>query len=124
MKTLNIFATAALLSTALFAASANASQGYDQYRRVVLGDTTLAAPAVAGATRTEAVPGSYAQYLINNGANKSEAVAAAARIGEQVSYRSVAVEAPQRQLTPAQAYAKYLGNDDFASRTNQVGNAE
>ena len=123
MKTLTI---SALFSTlALFAAaSAHADQGYDQYRRVVLGDTTIAAPAPV-ATRTQLVPGSYAQYLIVNGASKSVALAAAARTGEVAVFRTVAVEGPQRQLTPAQAYAKYLGNDGYAARSNEaVGNAE
>ena len=125
MKTV-LTTAAALISTAtLVAASpANAaSQGYDQYRRTVLGDTTIAAPAVA--TRTELVPGSYAQYLINNGATKSAALNAASQVGEQAGYAAVAVQQPQAKLTPTQAYAKSLGYDGFGSNAKEaVGSAE
>lgn len=127
MKTLNIFAAAAAISTAalLAAGPAQASAGYDQYRRVVLGDTTISAPVAASTTRVQLVPGSYAQYLISNGTSKSEAIATAARNGESASYRAVAVSAPQPKLTPAQAYAKYLGNDDYGVRANtSTGSAE
>ena len=117
MKTvLNI--AAALLSTAtlLAASSASAStQGYDQYRRAVLGDTTVAAPAAA--TRSEWVAGSYAQYLINNGTTKGDALAAASTVGEQTRYDKVAVQVPAAKLSPAQAYAKSIGYDVVATHT-------
>ncbi|MDY0746735.1 hypothetical protein SNE35_19645 [Paucibacter sp. R3-3] len=118
MKTVFTIA-AALISTAtlLGASSANAS-GYDQYRRTVLGDTTVAAPATP--TRTVLVAGSYAQYLINNGATKQDALAAAAQVGEQQRYDSVAIEAPKAKLTPLQAYAKSIGNDVPAGRNAEV----
>ncbi len=119
MKTLTTFAAAAALFTV--AAAAHADTSYDQYRRVVLGDTTIAAPAAA--TRTTFVPGSYAQYLIINGTSKSEALVAAARIGEHGQVQTVAAQAPQRQLTPAQAYAKYLGNDGLGNSSNEAVNS-
>jgi hypothetical protein len=124
MKT--FIATAALLSTALFAAvPAHADASYDTYRRVVLGDSSIAAPAPAAAGRTELVAGPVAQHLIYAGASKTDAIATAARIGERANYRNVAASGSQVQLTPAQAYAKYLGNDGFAARSNEsVGSAE
>jgi len=125
MKTvLNI--AAALISTAtlLGASPASAStQGYDQYRRAVLGDTTVAEPA--SAARTELVAGSYAQYLINNGATKQGALASASVVGEQARYDSVALQTPAAKLSPVQAYAKSIGNDVVASRRAEaVTNAE
>ena len=125
MKTvLNI--AAALISTAtlLGASPASAStQGYDQYRRAVLGDTTVDAPAAA--TRTALVAGSYAQYLINNGATKQDALASASRVGEQARYASVALQTPAAKLSPVQAYAKSIGNEVVSDRgAAAVTNAE
>ena len=120
MKTVLTIA-AALISTAtlLGASSASAaSQGYDQYRRAVLGDTTVAAPAVA--TRTSLVPGSFAQYLINNGATKGDALAAASALGEQARYDSVAIEAAPAKLSPVQAYAKSIGTEIVVGRSAEV----
>ena len=122
MKTVLTIAAATLLSAAALSASAG-TQGYDQYRRAVLGDTTIAAPAVA--SHTVLVPGSYAQYLINNGATKSSALATAAAVGEQPRYDSVAIQAPAEKLSPIQAYAKSIGGDVVASRAiTTVTNAE
>ena len=112
MKTL-VFSTAAVLSTlTLFAtAPANADSGYDQYRRAVLGDTTVSAAvdrATSGAGRAS---GSNAQYLIliNDGPAKPEAeFAGAAHAAETAPYRAAAVIAQQSHMAAAQAYAKYL----------------
>jgi len=120
MKTVLTIA-AALLSTAtlLGASPANAStQGYDQYRRVVLGDTTVAAPV--SPSHTVLVAGSYAQYLINNGATKQDALAAASLVGEQARYDSVALEAPRAKLSPMQVYARSIGNDVPMGRSAEV----
>ncbi|WP_077038303.1 hypothetical protein [Pelomonas sp. KK5] len=111
MKTVLTIA-AALISTAtlLGASSAQAStQGYDQYRRAVLGDTTVSAPAVA--TQAQLVPGSYAQYLIHNGAVKGDALSAAAQIGERPVVASVDVQARKPVLSAKQSYEKSIGND-------------
>ena len=111
MKTVLTIAAALLSTATLLAASpAQAGQGYDQYRRTVLGDSTVSADAVVQ-TRTVRVPGSYAQYLINNGADKSAALIAAAHTGEQPVLAQVAVQTKQLRLTPAQAYAKSIGYD-------------
>ncbi len=127
MKTLTIFASIALLSTgALFAGMAHADASYDQYRRVVLGDTTIATPVSPNSiTRTELVSGPQGQYLMSIGTNKADAIAAAARNGEQATYRTVRVEKAPRQLTQAEAYARYLGNDSLTVQKNEaVGSAE
>lgn len=112
MKTVLTIAAALLSTATLVAASpAEAAQGYDQYRRAVLGDTTVASADATVQTRAVRVPGSYAQYLINNGADKSAALITAAHAGEQPVLAQVAVQAKQPRLTPAQAYAKSIGND-------------
>ncbi|WP_077034553.1 hypothetical protein [Pelomonas sp. KK5] len=121
MNTTRLLTVAAVLFAA--GAAAQADTGYDQYRRTVLGDTTIAAPAVA--TRTAVVPGSYAQYLINNGSDKSVALVTAAHVGETPVRTQVAVQTPRPVLSPLQAYVKSLGNDGFGVRANEaVGNAE
>jgi len=125
MKTaLTIAAAVISTATLLGATSASAaSQGYDQYRRAVLGDTTVAAPAAV--TRTMLVPGSFAQYLINNGATKGDALSAASALGEQARYDSVAIEVAPAKLSPAQAYAKSIGSETVAGRSAEaVTNAE
>ncbi len=126
MKTLTAFSAAAALFGTLLAAAApaHADASYDTYRRVVLGDTSIAAPAKAEATGVKVVPGPYAQYLIYTGVSTTDAVAAASRIGEQAVYRNVLPAAPQRQLTAAEAYARYLGNDGLSPRRDAVGSAE
>ena len=112
MKTVLTIAAALLSTATLVAASpAQAAQGYDQYRRTVLGDTTVASADAGVQTRTVRLPGSYAQYLINNGADKSAALIAAAHTGEQPVLAQVAVQAKQPRLTAAQAYAKSIGNE-------------
>ena len=71
MKNVSTLA-AALIATAtlLGAASAHAaSQGDEAYRRAVLGDTTVAVPAVAN--RTVLLPGSYAEVHFKLAANAS-----------------------------------------------------
>ena len=111
MKTVFTIAATLISAASFFGASpANAAvQGFDQYSRSVLGDTTIAAPAAA--TRTELVAGSYAKYLITNGAAKSGALAAASVVGEREVLGRVDVEAPKGKLSAVQAYQKSIGNE-------------
>jgi len=124
MKTVLTIAAALLSTATLVAASpAQAAQGYDQYRRAVLGDTTVASADAAVQTRSVRVPGSYAQYLINNGTDKSSALIIAAHTGEHPVPAQVAVQAKQPRLTPAQAYAKSIGSDVYVAN-EPVSSAE
>lgn len=122
MKTVLTIAAALISTASLLGAAPASASSYDQYRSAVLGDTSVAAPAAA--SRTTLVAGSYAQYLINNGATKQDALAAASQVGEQQRYASVALEAPKAQLSALQAYAKSIGNDVPAARAAVVTNAE
>ncbi|MDY0747323.1 hypothetical protein SNE35_22660 [Paucibacter sp. R3-3] len=122
MKTVLTIAAALISTASLLGAAPASASSYDQYRGAVLGDSTVAAPAAA--SRTTLVAGSYAQYLINNGATKQDALAAASQVGEQQRYASVALEAPKAQLNALQAYAKSIGNDVPAARAAAVTNAE
>jgi hypothetical protein len=80
---------------------------YALYRRVVLGDASVAIAPAAHAMEdsTGAVPGSYAAYLMNNGLSKIEAIAQARRIGERPGTVAYASRALPSQLTP---YERYL----------------
>jgi len=64
--------------------SAVQDRGYAVYRRVVLGDTSVAVTRDPNIGRTEGarVPGSYARYLMHLGHRRDDAVAQAERAGE------------------------------------------
>lgn len=121
--TFRIVTAAALLLAA--AGAAHADSSYDQYRRVVLGDTSApAAAAKAAPTGLTQVPGAYAQYLIENGMNADQAVAAARRIGETPDYRWAAATPSRQPLNAAAAHEKFLGKTDYAVSPTTTSSAE
>lgn len=73
--------------------------GYTAYRRGVLGDVSVSAPAALSWARVgdSRVLGPYAQYLMYLGLSRSDALAQAERAGERASEadRTVIVERPQ-----------------------------
>jgi hypothetical protein len=120
MNTIRVIAIAATLLTAV-ASQAATDSGYDQYRRVVLGDSSVAAPAgqqVGNQARLVQVPGSYAQYLIVNGTAADQAIATAARNGESAQYRLQTREVSRQPLNAIAAHEKFLGKSDYATRAD------
>jgi len=85
------------------------SPGYAQYRRIVLGDTSVDVQPTASATEDSArvVPGSYALYLMYyNGLSKVEAIAQARRIGENPAAAADTSRTVRPQLTPHELYLR------------------
>jgi hypothetical protein len=86
--------------------ASTASPAYAQYRRSVLGDTSVIHPAMAKPDdeRGRWVAGSYALWLMHNGMAKTEALAQAQRIGERP--RFVENES-SRDLSQLSSYETY-----------------
>ena len=108
-----------LLFVASLALAANVSwagsstSGFDTYRHVVLGESTLGAAADARPVREKdlRVLGSYGQYLMHLGASKNDAAAQAALIGERSSV--AVVRAARQALTGYALYERaVLGRTD------------
>jgi hypothetical protein len=144
-----VFAT--LVSLAASGASAHNSEGYTQhrentlmqgdarsastlgpayalYRRVVLGDTSVAVAPAAAAMEggAGAVPGPYAAYLMNNGLSKIEAIAQAQRIGEHPGAVAHTSRALSSQLTPYEQYLRavvgWSGEEILRGRAGALSN--
>jgi hypothetical protein len=101
--------TAALAATLFAALSAHAGDaGQDTYRRVVLGDSSVAAQPAPAAATERVVPGSYARYLIKNGMDVNQALAIARDAGETPTVeRQPAVAA--RELSGFERYERAMG---------------
>ena len=86
--------------------ASTASPEYAQYRRSVLGDTSVIHPAMAKPDdeRGRLVAGSYALWLMHNGMAKTEALAQAQHIGERP--RFVENES-SRDLSQLSSYETY-----------------
>jgi hypothetical protein len=82
--------------------------GYDLYRRVVLGDTSVPAPTRAQSAETGGrwVPGPYARYLMNHGVSESDALAQALRIGERATFVASEVPGGSPALSPYGTYQR------------------
>ena len=96
---------------------------YEKYRCVVLGDNSACHPQESTASPNPIVPGPYAKYLIINGMDQADALAAGSAIGE-VPTRQPAAEAPER-LVPG-SYARYLihngmGEADALAAARAIG---
>lgn len=101
--------TAALVATLFAALSAHAGDaGQDTYRRVVLGDGSVAAQPAAQAPAERVVPGSYARYLIKNGMPVEQALATARDAGETPTIERVPAVAT-RELTGFERYERAMG---------------
>lgn len=102
--------TGSALAITLFAAlSVQAGDlGQDTYKRVVLGDTSIAAPQAAPAAE-RVVPGSYARYLIRNGVDAKQALETARATGEQPTIERNDERLASDQLTGRQRYERATG---------------
>jgi len=109
MNTALIARTASAVALSLFAAlSAQAADaGQQTYQRVVLGDTTIAAPQVAQPAQ-QVVPGSHALYLIRNGMDSQQALAIARAHGEVPTVQAAPVVAAN-ELSSHQRYQQLMG---------------
>lgn len=108
-QTTRTLRNASALAVALFAALSvqAADLGQDNYRRAVLGDTSVQAPQ----TTVEAqrvVPGFYARYLINNGMDSDQALATAQASGETPTVESTQ-HAVADSLSGFQRYERAMG---------------
>lgn len=100
--------TAALAATLLAALSAHAGDaGQDTYRRVVLGDSSVAQPAPQ-AESARVVPGSYARYMIKNGMPAEQALQIARDAGESPSVEQQPAVA-SRELSGFERYERAMG---------------
>ena len=111
----------ALAGSAAFATEANVDPSYATYRRVVLGDTSVAAPKVEKAVDESGrwVPGPFALYLLVNGSSKSAALAQAASVGEHPSFVASEPVRTAREFSPYEQYQRaVLGRSD----ANLAGN--
>ena len=102
--------TGSALLVSLFAALSvqAADPGQQTYQRVVLGDTTIAAPqATQDAVRV--VPGSYARYLINNGMDQKQALATARDAGEKAALERNDQRVAENELSGRQLYQRVMG---------------
>jgi hypothetical protein len=99
--------------------SASTDPGYASYRHVVLGyaDDAGVAGSASNPTEAQSIEGPYARYLINNGFAKSEALAAAQRIGDQPRNVLEGSATVQRPLTPYEAYQKVVLGQEIANPT-------
>jgi hypothetical protein len=81
---------------------------YEKYRCVVLGADSACRPQKVSANRYRLAPGSYAAYLMENGMDQTQALAAARAIGEEPTWLLTKVEPPQ-QLSSYKVYAREMG---------------
>lgn len=107
-----LFVTSLALAANLSWAGSSTS-GFDTYRQVVLGESTLgsATDERPGGDEDLRVLGSYGQYLMHLGASKNDAAAQAALIGERSSV--AVVRAARQALTGYELYERaVLGRSD------------
>jgi len=103
-----LFAACALLQP--HSSNAQADPSLQKYRCTVLGDSSacVAGPkAMPDRVEVRILPGPYAAYLIHLGQSQEGAIESARHLGEKPLRRVVQVGA--RDLTPLQAYERYLG---------------
>jgi hypothetical protein len=109
LNTLSHVAAATLLAFAgatSAMAQPTADSGYSAYRRVVLGDSTVAqTQAEQGPTRV--VPGSYARHLIFLGVDQRDAIETARSVGEQPTIEAIAPSG--QRLSAVQLYQTRFG---------------
>ncbi len=100
---------ATLLAAVAVHAAPAAESSQDTYRRVVLGDSTIAAPQAAAEAAERVVPGSYGRYMIQQlGRSEADALAIARDAGETPTVQrqqSAATEA----LTGYKLYGRVMG---------------
>ena len=107
-----LFVTSLALAANLSWAGPSTS-GFDTYRQVVLGESTLgsATDERPGGDEDLRVLGSYGQYLMYLGASKADAADRAALIGERSSF--AVARAPRQALTGYALYERaVLGRTD------------
>lgn len=111
MNKLLVVMSLALAANLAWAGSS--TSGFDTYRQVVLGDSTLdSAPDTReGGHEDRRVLGSWGRYLMYLGVSRSDAAAQAALIGERGSV--AVVRAPRQALTGYALYERaVLGRTD------------
>lgn len=86
--------------------SVAADPGYALYRRAVLGDNIVVPESTATTRDGGQVLGSYALYLLRNGASKSEALAKAQAIGEFPHFDSDQPKVAAAKLSPYDLYRR------------------
>jgi hypothetical protein len=99
----------ALVVTLLAALSVQAADAGEQtYKRVVLGNTSIAAPQATEAA-VRIVPGSYARYLIKNGMDSQQALVTARATGETATIERAEQRMASDELTGRQLYDRVMG---------------
>ena len=109
---MNKIVLAAMTALAVGGAAAQATNGvasdpsYTLYRRAVLGENIVVPPSTAKSTNDGRVLGTYALYLLRNGASRSEALAQAQVISESPRFVAAEPKLAHLALSPYQLYEK------------------
>lgn len=116
LTSLFVLASGSALAQSTASSSGRDDPTYASYRRVVLGNSSDAMPALAEAAHESGlwVPGPYARYLIQvNGMSTTEALARAQSIGESPTFVANDARRPARQFSSYQQYQRVvLGRSD------------